>query len=454
MNRDQPDGAAEPGRTPGNPPISTTAASVADIFAAGVAHHQAGRLGDAEAHYQQVLAAQPEHADALHLLGALAQQIGRHDIAVDLIRQAIRRNPENPAYFCNLGFALRDQVMLDDAVAACREAIRIAPDFAEAHSNLGLALRDQGLLEEAIAAYREAIRIKPGLAEPYSNLGGVLSQQGKLDEAVAACREAIRIRPEFGEAHSNLAAALYQQGELDEAARECREAIRLKPDHAEAHSNLGAVLRDQDKLDEAITACLAAIDIQHFSADAHYNLGNALYDLGRLDETVAAYRQAILFKPEFIQASTSLLTCLNYDERVSNAMLFDAHRAWDERYAKAMPPPAVHGNERKAGRRLKVGYVSADFRQHSVAYFLEPLLAGHDRREVEVFCYAEVGRPDAVTATLQGAGRSLGDDGRDVRRTPRRAHPGTTASTSSSMSAATPRRAGSWRSRASRRRCR
>ncbi len=377
--------------------VNAEAAAVAASFEAGVAHHQAGRLAEAEACYQQVLAAQPDHADALHLLGAIAQQVGRHDIAVDLIRQAIRRNQQNPAYFCNLGFALRDQGLLDEAVAACREAIRIAPDFAEAHTNLGLALRDQGKHDEAIAAYREAIRIKPDLAEPYSNLGGVLSQQGKLDEAVTACREAIRIRPEFGEAHSNLGAALYQQGMLDQAARECREAIRLKPDHAEAHSNLGAVLRDQDKLDEAIVACRAAIDIQHFSADAHYNLGNALYDLGRLDETVAAYRQAILFKPEFVQASTSLLTCLNYDERVSNAMLFDAHRAWDERYAKAMPRPAAYANERKAGRRLKVGYVSADFRQHSVAYFLEPLLGRHDRREVEVFCYAEVSRPDAVT---------------------------------------------------------
>jgi len=399
MNREPPRDSPESGAGDSAAPVK--AAGIAGVFEAGVAHHQAGRLAEAEACYQQVLAAQPGHADALHLLGALAQQVGRHDLAVDLIRQAIRRNPGNPVYYCNFGFALRDQGMLEEAVAACREAIRLAPDFAEAHTNLGLALMGQGKLDEAVAEYGEAIRLKPGLAEPYSNLGGVLGRQGRLEEAVAACREAIRIRPDFAEACSNLGAALYQQGDLDEAERACREAIRLKPDHAEAHSNLGSVLRDQGKLDEAIAACRTAIDIRHFSAEAHYNLGNALYDLGRLDETVAAYRQAILFKPDFIQASTGLLTCLNYDARVSNAMLFDAHRAWNERHAQAMPRPAAYANGRGAGRRLKVGYVSADFRQHSVAYFLEPLLRHHDHDAVEVFCYAQVVRPDAVTARFK-----------------------------------------------------
>jgi predicted O-linked N-acetylglucosamine transferase (SPINDLY family) len=361
------------------------------------AHHQASRLADAEACYQQALAAEPSHADALYLLGAIALQRGRHDQAVDLIRQAIRRDPNNPAYLCNFGFALRDQGMLDEAVAACRQAIRLAPDFAEAHTNLGLALRDQGKLEEAIAEYREAIRLKPGLAEPHSNLGGVFNQQGFPDEAVAACREAIRLRPDFAEAHSNLGAALYQQGLLEEAARACREAIRLKGDLADAHSNLGAVLREQGKLDEAIEACRVAIEHRKFSADAHHNLGNALYDLGRLDETVAAYRKAIQFKPDFTAAHTSWLTCLNYGEREPKLVIFDAHRDWNERHAKALPRPAGYDNDRTAARRLKVGYLSADFRRHSVAYFLEPLIAHHDRAAVEVFCYAEVAQPDAVT---------------------------------------------------------
>src|SRR5215472_12944629 len=151
-----------------NPPGETTDAA-AELLAAGLKHHQAARLAEAEVCYRRALATQPEHPDALHLLGLIAQQVGRYDQAVELIGQAIKRNG-HPVYF----------------------------------SNLGVVLNDQGKLEEAIAAYRQAIRIKPDFAEAYSNLGNSLSDQGKIDEAIAAYRQAIRIRPDFPEAHSNL----------------------------------------------------------------------------------------------------------------------------------------------------------------------------------------------------------------------------------------------------------
>ena len=123
---------------------------------------------------------------------------------------------------------------------------------------------------------------------------------------------------------------------------------------------------------------------------------------GKLDEAVAAYRQAIGIKPDFAEAFSNLLFCLNYDDKLTADHLFAAHREWDERYGRQVPRPTAYANDREVGRRLKIGYVSPDFREHSVAYFVEPLLKGHDRQAVEVFCYAEVMRPDAVTAHLQG----------------------------------------------------
>jgi predicted O-linked N-acetylglucosamine transferase (SPINDLY family) len=338
MNRKQRRAAAKLGRPSSNLPGPAAAAvaptGAAELLVAGVNHHQAGRLAEAEICYRRVLAAQPDHADALHLLGVIAHQAKHHDLAVEMIGRAINRNAKDPLYFCNLGAALKELGKLGEAVAAYRQAIRLKPDLAEAHSNLGVALFDQAKIEEAVAAYRQAIRIKPDYAEAHYNLGNALTDQYKLDEAVAAHRQ----------------------------------AIRLKPDYAEAHCNLGIALSDQCRLDEAL----------------------------------AAYRQAIRLKPDYAEAHSNLLLCLNRDDRMTADQLFAAHREWNERHGRQAPRPVAHANDRGAGRRLRIGYVSPDFWLHSVAFFVEPLLKSHDRQAVEVFCYAEVVRPDTATAHLRG----------------------------------------------------
>ena len=214
--------------------------------------------------------------------------------------------------------------------------------MAAAYSNLGNALKDQGKLEEAIAAYRKAVSIKPDLAEAHSNLGNALRDQGRLDEAVLACRQAIGSRPDYAEAHCNLGNALRDQAKLEEAVLAYRQAIRIKPDYAEAHSNLGVALADQGKHDEAI----------------------------------AAFRQATSIEPNLAEAFSNLLLCLNYDDKWTAEHLFAAHREWDERYGRQISRPTAYANDREVGRRLKIGYVSPDFRTHSVAYFLEPLAQG------------------------------------------------------------------------------
>jgi protein O-GlcNAc transferase len=435
MNRQQRRAAARQG-APQAAPGPAVVPGIADMFAAGVAHHQGGRLPQAEACYRQVLTIQPDHADTLHLLGVIAYQVGRHDVAIDLIRRAIARNGKNPAYFCNLGDALRDFGSFEEAASACCEAIRLKPDFAEAHSNLGLALKGQGKLDEAIAACREAVRLNPALAEAHFNLGNALRAQERYDEAVAASRRAVSVNPRSAKAHCNLGAALCDQGHYEEAIAACREAIRLKPDLVEAYSALGTTLRQTGHFDHAVAAFREAVRIKPDDAGAHCNLGLALRDLNGVDEAVAAIRESIRIKPdlgaygclasalcdqgeledavetyhravgskmEFAESTSScFLFCLNYSETISSAALFEAHCAWDERHGRPTPPRDAYANDRSPGRRLKVGYVSPDFRQHSVAYFLEPLLRGHDRDEVEAFCYAEVSAPDAGTQRFKG----------------------------------------------------
>jgi tetratricopeptide (TPR) repeat protein len=307
-------------------------ATLSEALAVAIQHHRAGRLQAAEQIYQQVLAVEPNHADAWHLLGVIAHQRGKHGIAVEYIGRAIglegnvaeynntlggvycslRRTAEAIACYrralelkpdlaeghYNLGNALKDQGELDEAVACYRRALELKPDFAEARNNLGNALKDQGKLDEAVACYRRTAELKPGDAEAHYNLGNLLHDQEKPDEAIACYRRALELKPDFAEGHYNLGNALKDQGKLDEAVACYRRALELKSDFAEAHNNLGAAFKVQGKLDEAIACCRRALVLKPDHAGAHGNLGNALKDQGKLDEAVACYRQAIALKPD------------------------------------------------------------------------------------------------------------------------------------------------------------
>jgi tetratricopeptide (TPR) repeat protein len=199
MDRKRRRAASRTKRSSKHPAAKTTAGTgprdVADLLAAGWKLHQAGRLAEAEIWYRRVLAARPDHTNALNLLGIVASQMGRHELAVELILQAIQRDGRVASYFSNLGTVFFGQGKLDEAVGAYRQAISIKPDYAEAYCNLGSALEQQGEFDEAVASYRQAIDIKPDYADAYSNLGVALEEQGKFDEARNALEKAIELAP-------------------------------------------------------------------------------------------------------------------------------------------------------------------------------------------------------------------------------------------------------------------
>jgi tetratricopeptide (TPR) repeat protein len=235
--------------------------------------HQAGRLAEAEKIYRRILIQQPNHPDALHLLGVVSHQTGQSDAAIDLIQRAIAINPGNAHYHNNLGNALRDKGLSTEAIAAYRNAVQRKPDYPEAHYNLGVALRARGQIDQAIAAYRNALSFNPEFADARNDLGSALREIGSLDEAIATLREAIRLKPDLHKAYNNLANALHETGQLDEAIVALRQAILIKPDIAELHNNLGNILRDRGLLDDAIAALGQSIRLKPEFAEAHYNLG-------------------------------------------------------------------------------------------------------------------------------------------------------------------------------------
>ena len=361
-----------------------------------------GRLEDAVAAFRLAIASNPDYPHGHNNLGVALKSMGHIDDAIAAYRQAIALWPDYPEAFNNLGVAFNDRGRPDEAIAACRQALVLKPDYAEACGNLGNALRSKGELDEAIAAYRQALAIKPDYPEALGNLGVVLREQGRLEEAIAACRQAIARKPDFAEALTNLGNALTDTHRLDEAIAAYRRAIDLKPGYPEAHNNLSNALREDGRADEAIAASRAAISLRPDYAEAYGNIANALKDQGRLDEAVTAYRMAIRHRPGFASAHGNLLYTLYFQSGVDAASIAREHQAWERQHAQPLKRfIEPHRNDRDPTRRLRIGYVSPDFKDHVVGRNLVPLFREHDRRQFEITCYAQVLCPDGMTVEFQ-----------------------------------------------------
>jgi Tfp pilus assembly protein PilF len=269
-------------------------------------HHQVGRLQEAEALYRHVLEAEPEHPDALHMLGVLAYQTGRNDLAAQLIEKAIRRRRSDASIHANLGLVYAALGRLDDAVASYRAALALDPRHAGAHSNLGLALRDQRRPEEAVASFRRAIAISPDFADAHNNLGSTLLDRGEVAEAIACFRRALAVQPDSALAQSNLGNALLAKKAPEEAAECYRRALALRPDYVEAHYNLSVALRDVGKAEAAAECLRTALTLRPDFPEAHNALGAALQDLGRLAEATESIRTALRLRPDFAEAHFNL----------------------------------------------------------------------------------------------------------------------------------------------------
>jgi tetratricopeptide (TPR) repeat protein len=298
--------------------------------------HQSGRLEQAARTYQSILARQPEHADALHLLGVVALQQGDPSRAVELIGRAVAVNPSAAAFHCNLAEAYRALGQLERAAGCCRLALRLRPDYPEAANNLGLILQAQGQAEAAVAQFREALRLRPDAPMVHNNLGNALRLAGDRALALASFRQALRLDPALAEAHSNLGQLLLELHQPEEAAGHCREAVRLRPDFPEARNNLGNALREQGQLHEAKACYAEALRLNPDLALTYSNMGQALQEEGKLDDAVAWYQRGLQLEPGSARIHCNLAGALEEQDKHAEATAaYEAALRLDPDHAEA-----------------------------------------------------------------------------------------------------------------------
>jgi len=415
-------------------------------------HYRAGRLTEAESLYRSILDQHADDVEAIQGLAALCHRRGRSDEALALFRQAItldpdsrvadqqlgrllehrgdpegaaicyrraaRLRPVDAAAQADLARTLAAQGMGAEAIAHYRRAVSLAPGDAGSHIALGNALLSGGAAADASASYQRALAINPESADAHNNLGEALRRMGRVSEAAAACERALVLTPELAEAHNNLGNALREQGRLEQGISHYEQALHLKPDWPEVHNNLAIALQERGRAELAIRHYQRALSLNPGLAEVHQNLGSTLAQSGLTVDALAAFRRALALKPDYPEAlvqvahlNAELCDWSNREAEAAQVLNLMRHRPglvppfnlqaqastpaeqllcaqqWSKGIARGQFPAFTHDRSNSSGK-IRLGYLSPDFREHPVAYAIAETIERHDRTRFEVLGYS------------------------------------------------------------------
>ena len=418
----------------------------------GACYASLGQFDRAVRFYNQALLIKPDYAQAHYNLAGTLQELGQLDAAVKSYEKSLSINPDYPEAHNNLGNVLKDLEQLDAAVKSYKNAIAIKPDYVEAHYSLGNTHQELGQLDDAVKSYKEVIDIEPDFAEMHNNLGVILKELNQKDAALKSLERAIAIKPGFAEAHNNLGNILKDLYQLDSSVKSYEKALALKPDYVDAHYNLGGAFKELGQLEAAVKSYEKAVALKPDYADGHYNLGGAFKDLGQLEAAVKSYEKAVAQKPDYAEAHNNLGSVLKEQGQLDSAIKYYDHAMelkpdiyftfgellhtkmqlciWDDLSSqldelknkinnreKVINPfpllaltddPELHMktaeifvNEKypqshvlskieryPKHKKIRVGYFSADFRNHPVSTLKTELYELHDRKQFEIYAFS------------------------------------------------------------------
>jgi predicted O-linked N-acetylglucosamine transferase (SPINDLY family) len=354
---------------------------ISDLVEKGIALHHEGKLEEAEAIYQLVLAIEANHFDALQLLGALLVQTKQFTKALNFLTKALQINPDYPEAHSNYGLALKELRRLEEALLSFNKAIEIKSDYAEAYSNRGNALKELQRFEEALVSYDKAIEIKSNLVEAHFNRGNILNQLQRLEEALTSYDKAIEIKPDYAEAYSHRGNTLNQLQRLEEALTSYNKAIEIKPNLAETHCNRGLILKDLGRISDAKKSFVQALSLEPDFALARW--GHAISVLPIIQSHIEDSRSSRI---EFSQELSDMEIWFTHErledghksvgsvqpfylayQEVNNRELLSRYGALCQRLMRHWQQKAISFPTSKPfNKPIKLGIVSRHIHQHPV----------------------------------------------------------------------------------------
>ena len=365
-------------------------------------YYRAGRKSQAERICRQVLDQSPQNDAAWQLLGIMALDAKREDLAVRMFMRALDIAPQKPGYYVNLAVGLHKLGKTREAVEALKLAISLQPELAEAHFNLGRCLTDLGEEDSAFAAVERAARLQPNSFEIQRHYARMSRLRGESQKAVDPYWRALGVEPNSLECLIELAAVMRGLRRTDEALALARRAVAAGPTSAAAHNELGQALLLNEQPDAAVEVLTRASSLDPTLTDVWLSLGNACEAIGQLGQSIEYFRRALSMDPTLHQVHSNIIYLLQFMPGVTPACLLEEARAWDRAHARPFDSsPVTHGNDRDPERRLRVGYVSSHFYNHCQTLFTAPLFEHHDRARFEIVAYSCVEHPDAATEKLR-----------------------------------------------------
>jgi protein O-GlcNAc transferase len=381
--------------------VGVIVADITQMFTAAVAKHQANDLDGAEKLYRSILQKLPSHPPTLCNLGAVLARQERFDDAAKCYSMCLAASPGYPDAHYNLGNLFRRVGRHREAISEYQHCLKGNPNHPSCYFNMGLALVALNDLTTASEAFRQTITLEPNHADAYNRLGDVLLRTGKIGDGIEQFRRYISLRPDDPRGYNNLGLAIANVGRPQEAVELLNKALALNPNYPDAHNTLALAFEALHRKDEANHHYREAVRLRPDFADAWSNLGTNLTEQGRADEAIDSLRKSLEIRPFAPPIHSNLLLTLNYTSNLTPPVVLAEHRKFADLFA-ANTPPSPMPLDPDPNRRLRIGYLSGDFRDHTVAGFIRIVLKNHRREQFHVTAYSTVSRPDAVTAEMQG----------------------------------------------------
>ena len=415
--------------------MNISAENIQELYSRAGQHYAAGRMQEAANLYGQILKVNPGHVETQYMLGMVFYRSGMYEKADVLVSAALSANPTDMHIYCKAkGDILRNLLRIDDAIFYYKKAIEINPVYTEAINNLASIYLSKGDLGRAHTYFEKALVIKPDYVPALYNLGLIAKKNGQRERAKEFLQKTVEYRPDHADAWRTISEIFIQEGDLKQAQtaieksllegvtkesllissalanrrgdyklaiEQLETALLIAPDDFDILKNLGALYSHLDMYEKACFFCEKALELRPSDSELLNNLGNAYKGFGLLEKSVSYYKAAIENDPDDSRIYSNLLLAMIYSAESTPEEIAMFSRNYGDLIERSVKRHQMRPRNLDPERRLRIGYVSPDFRNHSVNYFFEHILERHDRNNFEIYGYSSAPDTDAVTERLK-----------------------------------------------------